>query len=349
MKLTILSMALAGSLLCAGQAMATDLLQDDELDRMSAAGDPVVIKSEATSGPSTVTYLEDSHFELNLPADTQIGLRALTIQNVVGELQLLVNLNVLSARTSVTGTDQRNFSLQSWGSTLPDADTIKAVDGVSAPATCGATDSCSGGTAKSFPSLTTATVTGGTATGGTVTGGTGCCGGGGCCSTCCGSGGSATGGNAQADATLSGDANANGPTVNGIVKSNASTSPGVVGGTLGSASGDVIVVSKGASSSTVVFDNQGSYTFNPATGAQRDLSALFISNVVGRAQMALNLNIASAELNLVPGANPFAQPIDNTTAVIKQVNTGMQFRGTPLPGSSGTTGQFNVGATHLNQ
>lgn len=353
MKTKLLSIILAGNMLLVGQAMATDLLQDEELDRMSAAGDPVVINSEGASG-SSVAFLEESNFELNLPKDSQVGLRALTIQNVVGELQLLVNLNVLSASNSVAGTDQRNFSLQSWGSTLPDADTIKtATATASANAACSTQFSCAaqggaggagtgavgatggaGGTASPNNNNQVTTPSGGTNTANVdgqtnnANGGVG------------GNGGSGTGGSANAAANT------------GIIKGNgAVAASAVVGGTLGSASADVIVVSKSSGgTSTVAFDNNPKYIFNPETGAQHDLSALFISNVVGRAQIAYNLNIAAATLNLIPGSSdPFAQPIGDTTAVIKQVNTGMQFRGTPLVGSSGTTGTFNTSITHTNQ
>ena len=353
MKSKLLSMIFAGNMLLVGQAMATDLLQDEELDRMSAAGDPVVINSEGATG-SQVAYDEASDFQLILPKDSQVGLRALTIQNVVGELQLLVNLNVLSASNNVAGTDQRNFSLQSWGSTLPDADTIKtATATASANAACSTANSCAaaggtagggagavgaiggaGGTASPTNNNQVTSPTGGTNTAnvdGQTNNANGGVGGNG------GNGGAAT---------------ANAAANTGIIKGNgAVAASAVVGGTLGSASADVIVVSKSSGgASSVAFENSPKFIFNPDSGAQHDLSALFISNVVGRAQIAYNLNIAAATLNLIPGTNdPFAQPISDTTAVIKQVNTGLQFRGTPLVGASGTTGTFNTSITHTNQ
>ena len=60
--------------------------------------------------------------------DAQKGLRALTLMNVVGEAQILQNINLLSAaKQCIWAPDQENFSAQSWGSTLPDADTVKYV------------------------------------------------------------------------------------------------------------------------------------------------------------------------------------------------------------------------------
>ena len=330
MKTYLLSAALTGTLLLAGQATATDLLQDDDLDRMTAAGDPVVIKSEGAT-LSQVAYLEDTEFQLNIPKDAQVGLRALTVQNVVGELQLLVNLNVLSAANNVAGTDQRNFSLQSWGSTLPDAETVKTVAG-SAAAPCMADGACNGGKggkAGDAGDAAADTVTVGAITikksdnsPATVN------------AVGAAPGGSANGGNG-------GD----GPL---FVKGNGAVSDPKISNAA-SASGDVIIVSKSSNGeSKVAFDNQGRYTLSFESLAQRDLSALFISNVVGRAQMALNLNIAAASLNLIPGSGEFASPLGSTDAVVKQVNTGMQFRGTPLVGSSGTTGFVNTTIMHTN-
>ena len=127
-----------------------------------------------------------------------------------------------------------------------------------------------------------------------------------------------------------------------------------------SASGDVLLSAKSKDGPATAVMSNGA-TFRLAfdqTRAQNDLSALFVSNVVGRAQMALNLNIAAAELNLIPGSqDPFANPIGNTpiqgegnvTAVVRQVNTGIQFRGTPLTGTTNTNGGFFTNVTHNNQ
>jgi hypothetical protein len=149
-------------------------ISEAELDAISAAGEPTVITTG--SGSSTVDYTSQPVFTMAFAVpDAQSGLSALTIQNVVGELQLLVNLNVLSAVNQVAGTEQRNFSMQSWGATLPIADTVKTVEGVAA-APCLNTGSCdtsggnagttvtggNGGTAASSPG-------GAGGTGGTVT------------------------------------------------------------------------------------------------------------------------------------------------------------------------------------
>ncbi len=273
-------------------AFALEALEDDQLDKISASGDPVVLNSEGAKG-SSVAYVDDSVFELDFQVPrAQDGIRALTIQNVVGELQLMTNLNVLSANGGVAGTDQRNFSAQSWGSTLPDPDTVKVGTAYAEAAPCSGYGNCSGGSGK-------------------LVGG-------------------------HAPGVIAGDAEA-------VV----AISPAA------SASADVIVnseSSEGESHAAVSNNAQFKLTFSESE-AQKDLSTLFFSNVVGRAQMALNLNIASGGLGLIPGSSDtFANPIaGDTSGVVKQVNTGIQFRGTPLVASTGTTGAFNTNIAHANQ
>ena len=288
-SMILVSVALIGFPL---QSFAAEELQDDQMDRISAAGDPVVLDVEGAAG-STATYVDDSVFELNFDvAHAQDGLRALTIQNVVGELQLMTNLNVLSASGSVAGTDQRNFSAQSWGSTLPDPETVKVAESSASAAPCGGDGSCSGGSGYY--------------------------------------------GGGHAPGVIAGDAEA-------VV----AISPAA------SASADVIVrseSSEGEAHADIVNKAKFKLTFSESE-AQKDLSALFFSNVVGRAQMALNLNIASGGLGLIPGSSDsFANPISgDATGVVRQVNTGIQFRGTPLVGTTGSSGSFNTTVAHANQ
>jgi hypothetical protein len=321
--------------LAAVPAFATEEMDDGGLDRMTAAGEPVVISS-AGGTSSIVNYVDTAAYNLTLPANAQRGLQALTIQNVVGEAQLLVNLNVLSASSNVAGTNQQNFSLQSWGSTMPIVGTGLTVDGVAAAAaTCGVAGSCSGG---------------GAGTGGNgSTGGTGGSQTGAATNT---SNGSSTQNNpitqtaGSVNAAPGGSANAGSSFVAGISgNAAAASSPGVISPTT-SASGDLIVNSSSDKngSSTVNVVSTPTYTLNFASQAQTDLSALFITNVVGSAQVAANLNIAAATLNLIPSNNsqPFATPINTTSAVIEQVNVGYQFRGTPIIGSTGTSGALNI-------
>lgn len=233
-------------------------LDDKELDKISAAGEPKVLLAEATgtAGVASVVNSDEAVFSLFIPENAQKGLRALSVANVVGEIQLLVNLNVLSAANNVAGTDQRNFSVQSWGATMPFfASEPGAAAIVGNPA---------------------------------------------CITDCSSSGGLAI------------------------------ASPGIVVG--GSASGDVIIQAKGGTSATVIHNEEPVFSLAFQSFAQVDLASLFIANVVGRAQAAYNINIAAATLNLVPSPEtPFATPFQNAgPGVVKQVNSGVQFRGTPL-------------------
>ncbi|HEY3198518.1 MAG TPA: hypothetical protein VGJ57_10935 [Nitrospirales bacterium] len=292
-----LGVAVVGLLFVATPGFAVESLSDDEMDRLSASGDPVVLQAKGATD-SEVAYSDSSNFELLFDVPhAQSGIRALTVQNVVGELQLLVNLNVLSASQNVAGTDQRNFSLQSWGSTLPDPNTVKTVSASAAAAPCAGVGNCNP----------------------------------------IGSHGDGPFAKAAVD-----------------VKGNAAAAVSTAISPAASASADVIVnaESSGGSARAAV-DNAPSYKLEFAQSqAQSDISALFVSNVVGRAQMALNLNIAAAQLNLIPGnsSDPFTNPLGSAgPGVIKQVNTGIQFRGTPLVGSSGTTSNLATNITHLNQ
>jgi hypothetical protein len=295
MSYRLLGVGVGVALFIATPAFAVESLSDDEMDRLSASGDPVVLQAKGEQD-TEVAYLDDSSYELTFSVPhAQSGLRALTVQNVVGELQLLVNLNVLSASQNVAGTDQRNFSLQSWGSTLPDPSTVKTVSASAASAPCAGRGNCNGDSTEGLFARSSVDVRG------------------------------------DAAAAVS-----------------TKISPAA------SASADVIVNAESSEGSArAAVNNASQYKLDFAQSqAQSDISALFVSNVVGRAQMALNLNIAAAQLNLVPGTGgePFTNPLGSVgPGVIKQVNTGIQFRGTPLVGSSGTTSNLATNITHLNQ
>ncbi len=267
--------AIAVLLAAPAVAAKKSLLTEDELDAITAAGEPTVMIAEATTGVGSITFKDEAAFALNIPKDAQKGLRALTVANVVGEVQLLVNLNVLSAVKDVAGTDQRNFSVQSWGSTLPNLSaTVAGVPGIVTNPLC-------------------------TASG--------------------------------AGASCNGNANAN----IGVV-----AAPGQI--EIASASGDVIASAKGGSGASVDLVQQPAFALNLQSEAQVNLASLFIVNVVGRAQAAYNINIAAATLNLIPDpGSPFATPFQNATGQIKQTNSGVQFRGTPI-GVGNTAGVINV-------
>jgi hypothetical protein len=312
-RLTAAAVAIALMMWVSPALAGRTALSDDELDGVTAGGQSTVLNS---GDGSPIDFTDNSMFDLAFTEpNAQTGFTALTIQNVVGELQLLVNLNVLSAAGNVAGTDQRNFSLQSWGGTLPIADTVKTVDGVAAaPTACTAGNSCNGD--------------GGQGPTGDAVGGS---------PTIIG-----TGTIIQPTTTNNNGSGGSGPSV---TVGNASTSPGTVS-PAASASGDLVVSSGSGSPITAQDDSQFNLLFG-VSNAQSDLSALFISNVVGRSQMALNLNIASSAFATVPfQTNSITGDV---TGIIKQVNTGIQFRGTPLVGATGVTTGINMTINHQNQ
>jgi hypothetical protein len=269
-------------------------LLDEEMEEITAAGDPTVIVVDGDEGEAT--YTDTSVFSLAFPTGAQHGIRALTLQNVVGEVQLLVNLNVLSAAGDVAGTDQRNFSVQSWGSTLPIIGL--AVDGVAAPGGDGAPGINQDGLGNIN----------------TVGNSPNCIGLGKCDSVVNAVGG--PGGNAAA--------------AQGVVD-------------IDSASADVIVKAK----KKAEVNNDPVFSLAMDKDAQTDIGALFVANIVGRAQTAFNINIAAATVNLIPTGDtttPFVQPLGSASGVIKQVNSGVQFRGTPL-GVGNTSATVNVNHT----
>jgi len=262
-----LLVALLGVSAWSGPAFAGKALTDEDLDMVTAAGEPKVIIASSSAGTATAEHIDDAVFNLDIPTNAQQGLRALTVANVVGEAQLLVNLNILSVRGDVAGTDQRNFSVQSWGATLPIlSETVAGVPGIDQS---------------------------------------------GCLGEC---------------------------KVNGNI--GVVAAPGQI--EIASASGDVIMHADGNLGSLARSDEEPVFNLKFAADSQVNLTSLFIANVVGRVQAAYNINIAAATLNLIPDANtPFALPFDSASGVIKQVNSGVQFRGTPL-GVGNTAAVINV-------
>jgi hypothetical protein len=292
-------------------------LDDEEMEEITAAGDPTIAIAEGDG--AIVNYTDESIFSLAFPEGAQKGLRALTVQNVVGEVQLLVNLNVAAVQGDIAGTDQRNFSVQSWGSTAPLLS--DKVDGFGPVA-----EAARGGDVQDNEIDQHVTLDPGTAH----------------CSTDGGQSSCSVSNTPQiqtAHAVVGGNAAATSqPGVSGIVE-------------IGIGSADVIVSARcPGDDPSKCHGNTANVSVDPTfslameKGGQENLGALFIANIVGRAQTAFNINIAAAQLHLFPTADstlPFADPAGSSSAVIKQVNSGVQFRGTPL-GVGNTSATVNV-------
>lgn len=122
-KSGIFFLALAAALFLAGPSFAgksKKALSEDELDRITAAGEPTIIQiadvsvSTSTGDASVeVTFTDDTEADLFLSDGVQQNLRALTVNNVVGENQLANGINVTS--TLGGGATQTNSIIQSWG------------------------------------------------------------------------------------------------------------------------------------------------------------------------------------------------------------------------------------------
>lgn len=258
-KAFILCIAAAGLFFGGFPALgAMEELNDEALDTVTASGQPTVVISKEGEAKAT----DNSVQTLNLVENAQVGLRALAITNVVGEAQLIVNLNVASVAGDIAGTDQRNFAVQSWGSTMPKI--AKSEEGSPAVVTKQIQPNCEMECKQEIKSGTNVGVT------------------------------------------------------------NIASSPVVE---IASASGDVIV--SGGNGAFFADNNVATLSFEP--NAQTDLAALFIANIAGRTQAAFNVNIAASTLNLFPSTDaPFTEPSASSSAVLKQTNSAVQFRGTPI-------------------
>lgn len=253
---------LAISTLVLPASAALEVLNDEDLDSITAAGQPTVVLSEN----GTASQSDNSIQTLHLPTDAQHGLRALAITNVVGEAQLLVNLNIVSISGDIAGVDQRNFSMQSWGASMErDGEVVSGSPGNVEEN-------------KIAPN----------------------------CLEKCGLG----------STLIDNDTNYN--------VTNTASAPLI---DFAASTGDIIV--DGFDGATAEDNSLATLAFE--ANAQTDLSALFIANIAGRTQAAFNINIASSTLNLFPDTNSaFTDPAASSSAVLKQVNSGVQFRGTPI-------------------
>jgi len=98
--------------LAAPSFAAKQAVSDEELDMVTAAGQPVVI-TVGTSG--TVIFLSSTNIASVLQSGSQNALRALVLNNVTGENQVANGVNI-SGSNSATGVQANNIN-QSWGAT----------------------------------------------------------------------------------------------------------------------------------------------------------------------------------------------------------------------------------------
>ena len=125
--LVILSLVvLVAVFLAAPSAMAKKKLSEDDMELITAAGQPKIVQA----GSGSILFTDTSTFLLDLAPTSQTALQALTVNNVAGELQLANALNIQSAVQDITGS-QTNTITQSWGATKDwTASTTAATGGV---------------------------------------------------------------------------------------------------------------------------------------------------------------------------------------------------------------------------
>jgi len=105
--------AVVAVFLAAPSAMAKKQLGEDELELITAAGQPKIMQTEGTSAPIAFT----DAVEVNLAFDTQVqmNINALSLNNVAGENQLATGINIENNTVSVSGAQTVSIT-QSWGS-----------------------------------------------------------------------------------------------------------------------------------------------------------------------------------------------------------------------------------------
>lgn len=110
---------------------AKKAVTDDELDLVTAAGQPTIIN---IGGDGTVTFNGGTSIAQSIQPSSQTGLRALILNNVVGENQVHNGVNI--AASSGNGS-QTNTITQSWGAINDITATTSPNTVVSVPVDCG--------------------------------------------------------------------------------------------------------------------------------------------------------------------------------------------------------------------
>jgi hypothetical protein len=122
---------LIAAALTAPSFAAKKVVMDDELDQVTAAGQPTVISSGNTSA---VIFIGATSIAQQLAPGSQTELRALILNNVVGENQVHNGVNISA---TIGNGSQTNNITQSWGA-INDLTAVTAANGVTAvPASCG--------------------------------------------------------------------------------------------------------------------------------------------------------------------------------------------------------------------
>jgi hypothetical protein len=104
--------AVVAVFLAAPSAMAKKKLADQELDLITAAGQPKIVQT----GTGSITFTEGPNFTLDIQTGSQTDTQGLVINNVAGENQLATGLNIAGS-VFLNNQGQSNTISQSWGAT----------------------------------------------------------------------------------------------------------------------------------------------------------------------------------------------------------------------------------------
>jgi hypothetical protein len=261
-KLGTLLVVLAAVLFWVAPSFAAkEALNEDELDSVTAAGQPKVIQAIAsTSAAATISFTDALSAHLALGESAQSNVSALIVNNIVGENQVATVMNIASDTNGVAGSTQQNLINQSWGS-MKDLELLEGGSGGAGQRVTGAFDKCVFGP-------------------------------------CFRSGSRGSGGQDR----------------------------------IRTAFADVIIHAAGAAAFVDVLEtpelelNLGGGA-TAGTGAQENLAALIVNNVVGRNLVANALNIASGAISLA--TDPIISGSTTQGIEAAQRNWISQFRGAP--------------------
>ena len=110
---------------------AKTVIGDEELDEVTAAGQPKIAQAHTTEGSAAATNFQVNVFAAHIGGQEE--LTALTLNNIFGENQIANNVNIQAGNDN--GGTQTNNATQSWGSSK--AHDYVVVDGApGGPAAC---------------------------------------------------------------------------------------------------------------------------------------------------------------------------------------------------------------------
>jgi hypothetical protein len=325
--------AVAIVLYFAAPSFAKKALDEGDLDRITAAGEPTIIQVSGVEIESSgevdfqISYEDVSTDSLAIEGGTdtsdggQQNLRALILNNIAGENLVANGLNIVSG-TSGSGGEQSNQITQSWGS-VKMTDVVTVTESISVEGEDA--DGGDGGDGEASPGSR-----------------------GGLCIGLCG--------NKNTDAA--GGDGGDGSTSPGTVALAAIAYPiwmaadviihiedVSIDNSNGTTPADVdfgVSVSKGATTSLVI-----------GSEAQSDLAALVVNNVAGKNLIANAINISSGNLDFRGGAAAFVIVGGGASMRSEQTNVISQYRGTPAnvpqPAVVGIAGPFGCGSVGQGQ